>query len=84
MFLLFCLSVFLCDSFEVSRIPPTSTPPPKRQFSAMDYDKSSNSLLIFGGNQGASSTFNDVWKFSLNDSLWTNLVSTTNTIPSNN
>ncbi|CAG9321978.1 unnamed protein product [Blepharisma stoltei] len=56
-----------------TRIPTTDSPPSERQYLVLDYYDNGNSIIAFGGNFGSVSTYNDVWQFSLDSQLWTNL-----------
>ncbi|CAG9326896.1 unnamed protein product [Blepharisma stoltei] len=57
-----------------SRLPSTDSPPSNRQYLCGDYYSSDKSIILFGGNQGISSTFNSVWQYNLTSNLWQKLV----------
>jgi hypothetical protein len=58
---------------------PSGTPPAARVYSAAGYDSTSNSLIVFGGNDCSTGYFNDVWVLSnasgvSGTAAWTQLV----------
>ncbi|CAG9313184.1 unnamed protein product [Blepharisma stoltei] len=63
-------------------IPATGTPPGERQYHILDLYEKDNSLITFGGNQGVSRLYNDVWKFSLSESRWYELQASSQMTPS--
>lgn len=73
----------LCHALvPITRIPKTSTPPPKRITPLGSYSPTTNNFLIFGGSEETSS-MDDVWKFSLSTKTWLEIVPSTPNSPSN-
>jgi hypothetical protein len=61
------LLAFACSNttLKVESIPITDTMPFKRLYHTMDYNKKSNTLIIFGGRRDLNLQFNDIWGFNL-------------------
>lgn len=72
MSLLFTL-LGLAKALDTLNIPSSGPPPSSRQYSVMSYSKALNHLVVFGGNQGVSVTYQDLWKFEIESSSWVKL-----------
>jgi hypothetical protein len=59
-----------------TQLTPSGTPPRTRGGQSAIYDPARNRMVVFGGDQGSSSSsFNDVWALSLADApAWTQLT----------
>ena len=75
------LGVDLVQAVNITRIPSMNAPPPERQYHFMDYNSKTNQLLIFGGSQGITTTFNDIWLYDFATSQYHNLVPTNEIAP---
>lgn len=47
----------------------------------MDYNEVTSALLIFGGNQGINTVYNDIWAYDFTTGLYSNLVPTNDQVP---
>lgn len=47
-------------SIKLSKIPSTNPPPSQRAYIVMDYDDSTNSIYISGGNKGSVAAYNEI------------------------
>ncbi|CAG9310950.1 unnamed protein product [Blepharisma stoltei] len=65
----------------ITRIPTTDTPPEERQYHVLDFYQKGNCLITFGGNQGVSKIYNDVWQFSFEDYRWHELQAASQITP---
>ncbi|CAG9318789.1 unnamed protein product [Blepharisma stoltei] len=80
-FIYWLLHLALSSHIDLTRIPSSNPPPKARLYQAMDYDSSTNSLLVFGGSSTAANKYNDVWQFNLDTSLWSHLEETSSSAP---
>jgi len=74
MFILLNL-IFKSWAIEMTLIPEFGTIPQIRQFCTMKYHNNSNSMIMFGGNNGQGDNFGDLWKFNLEKMQWQELKS---------
>lgn len=79
--LVLVLSLLSVDSIKIESIPPTGTPPSKRQRSSIAYDKSSSSVFIYGGFEDMSEYYEDIWRFDLVSNTWEELISPSRLTP---
>jgi Galactose oxidase, central domain len=84
--MIYFLILHLVDSLHSSTftsIPFSNSPPPVRAYHMMDYNKATGQIVIFGGSLSINVLYNDVWIFDVVQQTYSNLETTSISLPSN-